>query len=255
MPLKYKNNLAFLLTLSAALSPLSWAQTLNYLVVDELSRPFQVTEKSESKGGIVSDIVNEIFQQSPYQINTKVLPIKRLYKQLADHADGLWIAYDAKVWNSLIKWGNFIEEPLFSVSHSFMTCMNTPQKITSNADINGMRVAVLKNFDYPEMEALAKQNRITLEPVSGYGPGINLSKLKRVSGFVEMDIRLRYNVRALNDEANCLRYINMDKIIAPYDIYLSVAKSAPPELSKFIKQRIQEMKAKGEIKAILKRYK
>jgi polar amino acid transport system substrate-binding protein len=223
-------------------------------VVENIASPFQLTRQSLSQGGIITDIVHEIFQGDEYQLEARVFPIKRLYKTLEDGLEGNWISYDAKAWNSLSRWGNLIDLPLFQVKHSLLTCESAPKAIHSDDDLKSLNIAVLKNFRYPEMETLANQHRLTLYPVSDYTSGFQLVRLKRISGFVEMDIRLRYHLLAFKPKAKCLHLINMDKIIAPYNIYLSLSKSASPQLIAFIKNRLEVMKAKGRIKAIIHQY-
>jgi polar amino acid transport system substrate-binding protein len=227
---------------------------LNYLVVDSIASPFQITQAGISKGGIITDIVNELFQDSSYQLNTKVFPIKRIYKTLEVGMKEIWIAYDAKPWKSLSYWGNFIHIPLFSIKHSLLTCSDSLKRIDSADSLEASTLAVLKNFRYPELKTLQKQHRLALYPVSDYVSGFHMVQLKRLSGFVEMDVRLRYNLANFKPKAPCFRFLNMDKIIAPYDIYLSVSKSASTKLKTFIKTGLLSLQNNGKIKAIIHRY-
>ncbi|OZG73352.1 hypothetical protein BTA51_09980 [Hahella sp. CCB-MM4] len=227
---------------------------INYLVVEDLATPFQIASTGVHKGGIISDIVDEVFSDSDYEIKAVTYPVKRLHLFVRESNPGLWITYDAKVWNSMADVGHMIDAPLFTVKHSFLTCSPPVVPFTDDAALYGAQIAILDNFDYPELEQLASNGRLTLVPVENYQRGFNLVTAHRVSGFVEMEIRLKYNLKKYDTRADCLTFLDFSPIIAPYDIYLVVSNTASPDTIQFIRERILHMRESGEIKAILGRY-
>jgi polar amino acid transport system substrate-binding protein len=248
------NNQLSSLILACLFSTTAWCDEINYLVVEDISKPFQITENNESKGGIVSDIIDEIFKDSEHTITSHVLPLKRLYKLVKSGEIKNWIAYDAKVWNALSQWGNFVEEPLFSVNHTYLTCQqNAPIKITSSKDIETRNLAIIKNFDYPELTQLQQTGKLNLTSVEGYQQGIKLAGLNRIDGFVEMELRLRFNIQQEQLNKPCFRFINMSQVIPEYSIYLTIDKNNNT-LNNFAEQRIKELKEAGTINSILDRY-
>lgn len=231
------------------------SEVVNYLVVEDISKPFQITENNVSKGGIVSDIVDEIFKDSKYTIKRHILPLKRLYKVIESGEMTNWIAYDAKAWNSLSQWGTFIDEPLFPVNHAYLTCQkNGPTKITSTKDIETHNLAIIRNFDYPELNKLEKAGKLSLSPVDDYQQGISLAGLNRVDGFIEMELRLRFSIQQEKLNKPCFQFIDMSKVIPEYSIYLSIDKNNVSGLSEFALQRINKLKKTHSIDDILHRY-
>ncbi len=233
----------------------AWSDQVNYMVVEEISRPFQITDNSNSKGGIVSDLVDEIFKDSNYTLKYHVLPLKRLYKMIESGEIKNWIAYDAKVWNALSEWGDFVDVPLFSVKHAYLTCQpGPPMQINSANDIRAHNVAIINGFDYPELTRLQKQGDIQLQTVKSYQQGINLAGLNRVDGFVEMELRLRYNMQKESLGKPCFQFIDMSRIIPTYSIYLSIDKRNNNGLNQFTEQRIKALKKAGTVDSVLRRY-
>ncbi len=227
---------------------------VNYLVIEDISRPFQITENNQSKGGIVSDIIDEVFKDPEYTIIRHVLPLKRLYKLVESGEIKNWIAYDAKAWNSLSQWGNFVDEPLFPVNHAYLTCQkNAPLKISSSKDIETHNLAVIRNFNYPELIQLQKTGKLNLTSVDSYQQGISLAGLNRVDGFVEMELRLRFNLQQEQLNKPCFQFINMSQVISDYAIYLTIDNNNNL-LNRFAKQRIKKLKEIGFIDDVLDRY-
>lgn len=231
-----------------------WCDEINYLIVEDISEPFQITEQNKSKGGIVSDIIDEAFKDSPHTIIQHILPLKRLHKLVKSGEIKNWMAYDAKAWNSLSPWGAFVDEPLFSVNHTYLTCQeNAPRKITSSKDIESRHLAVIKNFVYPELTQLQQTGKLNLKTVDTYLQGINLVGLNRIDGFVEMELRVRFNIQQKQLNKPCFQFINMSQIVPEYSIFLTIDKHNKT-INHFAKQRIKELKQAGTIDVILDRY-
>ena len=241
--------------LSLSLSNKAYSDQINYLIVDDIAKPFQITDEHISKGGIISDIIDEIFKDSEHTVKHQVLPLKRLYQLLDSKAVTNWIAYDARVWNSLSKWGNFVDEPLFSVNHTYLTCQkNMTPKIGSADNIKSHNIAIIENFRYPELTLLEESNVIQLHPVKNYRQGIDLASLNRVDGFVEMEMRLRYSIQQEIVSMPCFRFVDMSQIIPEYSIYLSYDKQDKNGVKEFVNMRIKALKKAGIIDSIINFY-
>lgn len=239
-----------IITLTAPVS----AESLHYFIVDSVSRPFQITEDNQSKGGIVSDIISEVFANSEYQVEHDILPLKRIYLQMAEHKYKNWIAYDSPAWNSLAENGEMIQEPLFEVTHSYLTCHPQPELIQSAEDIANKSIAIIKNFDYPQLSPLAEEGKLNLIPVEGYKTGLQLVKANHVDAFVEMTLRLKYNQAKEHIAAPCMRYVDFSALIPAYTINLSLSKTSSPELKKFVNDRVLSLKRSGRINEIVNSY-
>ncbi len=228
---------------------------VNYLVVEELSAPFQVVENGASKGGIISEIVDDLAMHANITINPIVGSTERIYRWIADHPNEHWITYDAKVWNSLAPYGNFLDEPLFQVTHSFLGCIQGASAIDTPRHILGKNITILKGFTYPELSKLESAGEIVTTPVKSYRQGFELISNNRADGFVEMDIRLKYNQTRFKDQyQNCVFFSDLSTLIAPYEIYLSVSHSLLDQYAAMLQNRIREMKNENGINKIIMSY-
>lgn len=233
------------------------AQTVvNYLVVEDKSRPFQIVEAGESRGGIVSDMVDAIFASSDYEVEHLVYPVNRLRQVVAEEQVDHWVAYEAVQWQTFGHHGWLIDEPLFNTHHVMLTCRaDLPERISSIDDIRGLKVLTLRHFDYESLDLAAADGRIRQIPVDRYEAGIKLVSLGRADGFVEMESRLDFHVQANRElSSSCLRWLDFSPVIPDYSIYLSIDIDWPPAFRDFVKQRIRHLRASGELERILGRY-
>ncbi len=251
-----KFHLHFVATLIAiaASSAAETDKTINYLVVEDLSMPFQIAQDGQHLGGIISDVATEVFRNSDYHLEPRTFPIKRLHRFVREGDSGVWLGYDAKVWHSLSDMGDYIEPSLFPVKYSLTTCYIELTKVDNPNSIRGAQFAILDNFLYPELDRLSQNKLLTLIPVESYTRGFILTTAKRVTGFVEMDIRLKYNFNRLLQPSGCTKFVDFSAIIKAFDIYLILSKNAPEEIRQFITRQVTKLKSDGTINAILKRY-
>ena len=238
-----------------SLSGLVFCEEVNYLIVEEIAEPFQIASNGQSKGGVVSDIIDEVFKGSPYTVKHRSLPLNRLYTEVESGELKNWITYDAKVWGGLKQWRKLVNESLFPVTHTYLTCRsNSLIQINSVNDIKQQRIAIIKGFDYPELYELRKKSQLELVSVNNYAQGINLAALSRVDGFVEMDLRVRFTIKTASIDQPCLQFVDMSHIIPAYSIYLSTDKNNTSGINGFASKRLKELKENGFITEILKRY-
>ncbi|ABC30584.1 conserved hypothetical protein [Hahella chejuensis KCTC 2396] len=252
--------LASLNCLLASFAPHSQAEQppsveINYYIVEDLASPFQIASEGVSNGGLITDLVEIIFRDTPLRVVPKPLPVNRLHRIIRENTQSVWLSYDAKVWNSLADVGDFVEEPLFTVNHALLTCHDQPRSIETEADLFGMTLAILDNFSYPELRLLEERGSLTLTSVEKYEQGFRLAAARRVDGFVEMEIRLRYNLTQENEtSSDCYQFLNMDAVIPPYEIYLSLSKQASPELRNMVTQRVRQLKTSEDYRQVFTRY-
>ncbi|WLQ15909.1 transporter substrate-binding domain-containing protein [Hahella aquimaris] len=228
---------------------------ITYYIVEDLASPFQIASEGVSNGGLITDLVEIIFRDTPLRVIPKPLPVNRLHRIIREDTQSVWLTYDAKVWNSLADVGDFVDEPLFTVNHALLTCHSQPRLIDTETDLLGMTLAILDNFSYPELRLLEERGALTLTSVEKYEQGFRLAAAGRVDGFVEMEIRLRYNLAQENEaSSDCYHFLNMDAVIPPYDIYLSMSKQASPDLREMVTQKIRQLKGSEDYKQVFARY-
>ncbi|WP_165495683.1 substrate-binding periplasmic protein [Marinobacter halodurans] len=233
------------------------AQTVvNYLVVEDKARPFQIVKNGESRGGVVSDIVDRIFAGSDYTVNHLVYPVNRLRHVVSDNEVQHWIAYDALPWRTFGNQGLYVEEPILQTHHVLLTCrQDMDGDIRNVADLQGLSIVTLRNFDYQTLDVAASHGRLRQIPIDRYEAGIKLVSLGRADGFVEMESRLRYHIKSMPEAgAACLRWLDFSAIIPDFPIYLAIDIDWPSDFREFVLKRIVELRQSGELARIKARY-
>jgi polar amino acid transport system substrate-binding protein len=228
----------------------AYAEPLRYYVVDANAAPFQITENGASTGGIITKIVEALAPKLDAPLKTHVAVSKRIENLLSREQNYDWITYHAKVWNALSK-GEIIDEPLFYVRHALMHC--NPE-LKAPVDLSQMHIAIINGFRYPELSAMELDGKLSLLETRDYSQAIELIGLGRVNGFVEMGIRLEYQLQQLDNKKDCLSLSDISHIIPPYAIYIAVNASMDEAIKTKIKTELQLMRSNGSIEKIWSQY-
>lgn len=231
-------------------------RTVNYLIIDSKAAPFQIVRDGKSRGGIVSDLVDAIFAPSSYGVEHRVFPVNRLKQMAREHEVQRWVAYDTPEWGTFDGVGEMIREPLFATHHVLLTCnQDIPESIPDIEALSGKRFVTLRHFRYPPIEAASKKGHIKQVSIDRYEAGIRLVELQRVDGFVEMKSRLQYHMQFRDRApADCLRWIDLERVIPDFNIYLSVDAAWPLDFRAYVAQRIRELRDQGRIREIRSGY-
>lgn len=231
------------------------AAKVHYLVVDEKTRPFQIVEDNQSRGGIVSDMVDAIFAGTDYEVTHQVLPVNRLRVQVHENRVNHWVAFDAPVWNSFGKEGEMLPQPLFNTRHVLLTCRpDLPAKITSIDQLDSLSVVMLRHFDYLAISEAGERGQLQAVPVDRFEAGLNLVQLGRADGFVEMVSRLRYYLMDYPGDKSCFREVDLSQIIPEYPIHLSVDRDWSEAFRNLVSERLEELAGSGELDRIYQKY-
>lgn len=228
---------------------------VNYLVIEEKVRPFQIVHEGRSEGGIISDIVEEIFRGTGITVNPVVFPVNRLRLSVRDGTITNWIAHDSPVWNSYGARGEMVEQPLFMTRHVLLTCSSRIQSpVTAIEELSGYSLAVLSHMDYLEVDRAAEEGLIRLVPVDRFQAGLTQVSMGRVDGFIEMVSKIRYHLRQFDGDKRCMREVDISAIIPDYPVHLSVDKRLPGEIKALVQRRLKEIADSGQLETILRRY-
>ena len=229
--------------------------TVNYLVVDEKTQPFQIVSEGLNRGGIITDMVETLFADSVYAVKHHVMPVNRVQQSVADVKVQSWIAFGSPVWNTFGDKGERVGVPLFETRHVMMTCNPAaPSRIASVDDLAGLSIVTLRHFDYLGLSRAFESGLVRSIPVDRYAAGLEMVRLGHVDGFIEMVSRLRYHQAKLEGDHSCIREVDASAIIPKFPIHLYVDSRWPTVFKEFVAQRLEMMAKTGELERIFKRY-
>lgn len=244
--------------LSAALLVLNTsfasANKVDYYVIAEQARPFQIETKGADHSGIVTDIVKEVFKGSEHQLDYHTYPFNRMISILSSQDQGNWITYGSPNWGK-VQSENLSEEPIYTVRHNILFSSKKPINYNQVSDLKGKVVVLLMGFDFPELQPYFASGEIQEMRVKNYQSAFRI--VDRHPGdmvFVEMGSRITYNQNQLNLDKKLYSQHGFNDVMPDYSVYLALSPSMDKEVQDYINQRLKVLKKQGKIDEIIKQY-
>ncbi|MGL6312292.1 substrate-binding periplasmic protein [Vibrio sp. WXL103] len=244
-------------TLAIALTTYSTttiAEEVNYYVIAEQARPFQIEQQGDKHSGIVTDIVQAIFDSSDYQLNYHTYPFKRMISLLEAGGEQNWLTYGSPNWGKAQS-ENLSELPVYTVKHVLVSSGESSFKFADIETLRGRSIVLLHGFDYPNLTPLFKDGVINEMRVKDYQAAYRvLNRTPDDTAFVEMESRVVYNIDRLQLNREDFLIQPFNSVIPDYSIYLAFSPGMDPELQQYINQRLAELKQSGAIESIIDKY-
>jgi len=229
------------------------SETLNYLVIEEQAAPFQIIDESKQNSGIISDLLFKIFDSSSYQIHVKSYPFKRMVKTINAGLHPLWITYGSSKWQAPQNL-NLSECSILTVKHILLPPKGQTVALSGIDSLLGKRVILLFGFDYPNLdEYLASKQILELRAMS-YSSAFKALELNRGLGFIEMESRIKYNLKQEGGNYNDYNSVDLSSIIPQYDIRFALSPQMPEKIKRYIDDRCDQLKRSGEFQQIVNQY-
>ncbi|MFD2176274.1 transporter substrate-binding domain-containing protein [Veronia pacifica] len=243
--------LAFLLSASFPIS----AWEIDYFVIKDQAEPFQIVDDRSRHSGIVSDIIQEAVRGTEHRVTPHVLPFKRMLAYLENNKSKNWIVYGSPIWAG-IQSSNLSSTPIMTVQHSLLTYSDNTFTFDGPDDLEKSHVILLFGFDYPGLERFIQSGIISPIHVKTYKSAFALveSQRPRLAGFVEMDIRIKYNLRKSDRNIDDFRLYSLSEIVPDYGIYLSYSPNLDSEIQQFFDIKLAEMRLNGQLEKIISKY-
>lgn len=227
---------------------------INYMVIQDQAQPFQNHQNKKDHSGIITDIIRKIFTSPQYQIKIHTLPFNRMISMLEKGDLKNWITFGSPNWPG-IQSENLSQLPVFKVRHSLLTSNKQNFDINSAEDIFGKTMVLLHGFDYPGLEEHIASKDIKAIKVKNYKSAFKVvNRLKEKAGFVEMDIRIKYNLKMLALAEQDYNWHNFSKIITDYNLHLAMSPSFDKALQQHVEVQLAELKASGILAEIINSY-
>ena len=237
-----------------ALSSYAMASEVNYYVIADQARPFQIEQQGEQHSGIVTDIVSAIFAESDYEVKYHTYPFKRMISVLEAGGEENWVTYGSPKWGK-VQSENLSEQPIYTVKHVLVSSSKAPFKFSDMQHIQGRSIVLLLGFDYPNLSPFFENGTVNEMRVKDYEAAYRV--LQRTPGdtaFVEMESRVVYNIHHLGLPMGDFQIQSFSAVIPDYAIYLAFSPKMNPKVQSFINKRLAELKSSGKLDDIIKKY-
>ncbi len=227
---------------------------INYMVIQDQAQPFQNHQNKKDHSGIITDVIRKIFTSPQYQIKIHTLPFNRMISLLKKGDLKNWITFGSPNWPG-IQSENLSQLPVFKVRHSLLTSNKQNFDVNSAEDIFGKTMVLLHGFDYPGLEEHIANKDIKAIKVKSYKSAFKVvNRLKEKAGFVEMDIRIKYNLKMLALAEQDYHWHNFSKVITDYNLHLAMSPSFDKTVQQHVEVQLAELKASGILAEIINSY-
>ena len=234
-----------------ALSSYPMAEEINYYVIAEQARPFQIEQQGEQHSGIVTDIINAIFAKSDYQLKYHTYPFKRMISVLEGGGEENWVTYGSPKWGK-VQSENLSKQPIYTVKHVLVSSSKVPFRFSN---IQGRSIVLLLGFDYPNLSALFENGSLKEMRVKDYAAAYRvLQRTPDDTAFVEMESRVVYNINRLGLSMEDFLIQSFSSVIPDYAIYLAFSPEMHPRVQSFINNQLEQLKSSGQIDEIIRKY-
>jgi len=165
-----------------------------------------------------------------------------------------WITFGSPNWPGLQS-ANLSKVPVFNVQHSLLTSTQQDFNINSASDLFGKTVILLHGFDYPGLEGYIEDKHIKAIKVKSYKSAFKVvNRLKDKAGFVEMDIRIKYNLKKEELSVKDYNLHNFSKVIDNYDLHLAMSPQFNKTLQLHLESELSKLRKSGGLAEIIKAY-
>ncbi|WP_448546586.1 substrate-binding periplasmic protein [Thalassotalea fusca] len=227
---------------------------INYFVIQDQAQPFQNHINKQEHDGIVTDIVKRIFSGPEYKLKIHTLPFNRMIKMLEDNRYKNWITFGSPNWPG-VQSLNLSDMPIFQVKHALLTSKQQESPINKIEDMFGKTVVLLHGFNYPGLEEYIADKKINAINVKNYQAAFKVvDRLADKAGFVEMDVRIKYNLdkEALDVDDYVLH--NFSNIIADYNLHLAMSDTFDKKAQQHVNDTLKTIQRDGTLASIVAAY-
>ena len=239
----------------------STAETpVSYFVLAQTVEPLMIVRDGDPMaGGLFTDILKKVFENSEYVIEPTVMPWQRMKKEL--RRSNSWVTYGFREGFENDIPFELASIPIFPFDHVAATLADSELTVHQPGDLFGRTVILVENFHYPGLDkyltnAAAGGGSGQVESVRAFDIKGTLEMLKHRRGDVVFDwgLRLIHNLPAANMERDEIRFQDASAIIPTRNMYFAYSPNWPDSFKQFVHQRLEHLKADGSLDTILQKY-
>ena len=237
------------------------AQTpVSYFVLAQTVEPLMIVRNGDPMaGGLFTDILKKVFENSEYVIEPTVMPWQRMKEEF--RRSNNWVTYGFQEgFESDIPF-ELASVPIFPFNHVAATLADNSLVVRKPEDLFGRTVILVENFHYPGLD------KYLTNPTDGAGTGqiqsvrafdikgtLQMLKHRRGDAVFDWGLRLIHNLPEANMQRDEIRFQDASGIIPTRDMYFAYSPNWSESFKQFVHKRLKLLKADGTLDAILRKY-
>jgi hypothetical protein len=237
------------------------AQTpVSYFVLAQTVEPLMIVRNGDPMaGGLFTDILKKVFENSEYVIEPTVMPWQRM-KEEFKRSDN-WVTYGFREGFEDDIPFELSNTPIFPFNHVGATLAGSNVSTMKAEDLFGRTVILVENFHYPGLDSFLTN------PTSGTGSGqiqsvrafdtsgsLQMLKHRRGDAVFDWPLRLVHNLPKAGMKLDEIRFQDASAIIPTRDMYFAYSPNWSESFKQFVDDRLKSLKADGTLDVILRKY-
>lgn len=234
--------------------------TVKYFILAGTMEPLMImTPGDPMAGGLFTDILKRVFDNSPYTLEPMVMPWQRMTGELVARDD--WLMHGIPAFFEPDIPYRLSSVPVFPFNHVAVTLRGTDLTVRVPADLFGRTVILVENYHYPGLDPYLDNPLVgtgsgEVASVRAFKPDGTLRMLKHGRGDVVIGFqpRLVYNLAAAGLSVDDVRFQDASGIVPTQSMHVAYSPNLPLAFETFLNGRLAEMHANGELAEIVTPY-
>lgn len=236
------------------------AEHVTYLILAETVEPIMIVRDGDPMaGGIMTEIVELIFDNSNYVVEPMVVPWQRMIAEFSNRGD--WVTHGIP--------GSFgpdiprelSELPIFPFNHTSVTLKENDLSITNYTELTDRTLILVDNFHYAGLDeylASVASGEIdgNVGVIRSFTPSGSLEMLRHKRGDVVIDwqARIIYNLPKAGLTFEEVEFHDATEIVPTENVHLAFSPRQSDEFRQFVNDRIEALTKSGQLSELVKKY-
>jgi ABC-type amino acid transport substrate-binding protein len=233
---------------------------ISYLVLAETVEPIMIVRDGDPMaGGLMTEIVQLIFEGSDYVVEPMVLPWQRMKDEFRNSDN--WIVHGFPESFGSDEQAELSSHPIFPFNHSAVTLKGSRININSLDDLDNRTLILVENFQYAVLDDhLAKsadgESAGRIGVVRAFTPRGTLEMLRHRRGDVVIDweARIIYNLQSAGLSLDDVEFHDATEIVPTENMHLVFSARQSDEFRDFINARIKSLSENGQLYGLAEKY-
>lgn len=251
------------LVLSGLLCPgsaLAEKQRVSYFILAQTVEPLMIVRDGDPMaGGLFTEIVEQVFENSEYLVTPMVMPWLRMTEELKGRDD--WVMHGIPAFFEPDIPYQLSDIPVFPFKHVAVTLKDNNFPVTKPSDIFGKTVILVENFHYTGLDGYLTN------PVAGTGSGdvvsvrafnpegtLQMLRHKRGDLVIGWRARLIYNLPAAGLGIDDVNFQDASGIVPTIHMHFAFSPRWSEAFKQHVNARLKAMQADGTLARIFARY-
>jgi len=236
------------------------AEHVTYLILAETVEPIMIVRDGDPMaGGLMTEIVELIFEDSDYVVEPMVLPWQRMVTEFGQRDD--WVIHGIPNSFGPDMPHEMSELPIFPFNHTAVTLKESDFSITSYADLTDRTLILVENFHYAGLDeyvASVASGEIdaNVGVIRAFTPSGSLEMLRHKRGDIVVDwqARIIYNLPKAGLTFADVEFHDATEIVPTENVHLAFSPRQSDEFRQFVNDRIKALTESGQLLELVRKY-